>query len=472
MSQIPAKKPFGINTSAPADPNIPASATVKPSVSSLHQHTGDITTEHSDNSSQRRQQNRLQTQSKRAASRAKQQRKNRGFDSPATQSPTDPPSKSLVDDTTNEPTHPPAAGIHSLRDEPPAYQGLAIKDDEQHLQSEPSDPDSSNSCEGHQFSSSHASEVHNFSSSNSLLGIPPISFLDIDMVYVHSQRHVTAYAIEIFDYLKRLEVEYAPNPVYIQHIQNDINSQMREILICWLVEVADEFQLQPETLFLTKSYIDRFLSSHRVSRNDLQLVGITCMLIASKFEEQQPPLVDDFIQMTENSYTRAQMIQYEILVLTVLKFRLSGPNEQAFLKRYLMATALTMNDRNEFYLLMLLATYLTERTMQAIECVQFPPSLIAAASLCLALHTLGLDPWTSTLAHYTGYSESNLLFQKAVCKIHQIHLLAFRRTGDPNLETVTEKYNQKKYNQIASLQPADTVPRFVSPSLLSMEGRR
>jgi len=77
--------------------------------------------------------------------------------------------------------------------------------------------------------------------------------------------------------------------------QNDINEKMRSILVDWLVEVHVKFKLLPETLFLTINLIDRYLESKKVLRQKLQLVGVTAMLIASKYEEIYAPEVKDFV---------------------------------------------------------------------------------------------------------------------------------------------------------------------------------
>ena len=63
--------------------------------------------------------------------------------------------------------------------------------------------------------------------------------------------------------------------------QADINSSMRAILVDWLVEVAEEYKLKAQTLYLTVNYIDRFLSCMAVQRGKLQLVGAACMLVAA-----------------------------------------------------------------------------------------------------------------------------------------------------------------------------------------------
>lgn len=59
---------------------------------------------------------------------------------------------------------------------------------------------------------------------------------------------------------------------FMEH-QSDINSAMRTILTDWLIEVADEYKLNDETLFLSVQYVDRFLSAVNVTRSKLQLLG-------------------------------------------------------------------------------------------------------------------------------------------------------------------------------------------------------
>lgn len=86
---------------------------------------------------------------------------------------------------------------------------------------------------------------------------------------------------------------------------------MRAILVDWLVEVSQEYKLVSETLFLAINYIDRFLSQGAVPRRKLQLVGITCMLIAAKYEEIYAPQIDEFCYITDNTYTRDEMLAME-----------------------------------------------------------------------------------------------------------------------------------------------------------------
>lgn len=72
-----------------------------------------------------------------------------------------------------------------------------------------------------------------------------------------------------------------PLPDYMEKVQKDVTPTMRGVLVDWLVEVADEYKLLSETLHLTVSYIDRFLSLKTVNKKRLQLLGVSAMLIAS-----------------------------------------------------------------------------------------------------------------------------------------------------------------------------------------------
>ncbi len=86
---------------------------------------------------------------------------------------------------------------------------------------------------------------------------------------------------------------------------------MRAILIDWLVEVHLKFKLVPESLYLTVNLIDRYLEREQVNRQKLQLAGVTAMLIACKYEEIYPPIVRDFVYITDNAYTKEEILAME-----------------------------------------------------------------------------------------------------------------------------------------------------------------
>lgn len=116
--------------------------------------------------------------------------------------------------------------------------------------------------------------------------------------------------------------------------QPEINDKMRSILIDWLVDVHLKFKLLPETLFITVSIIDRFLEKTRVSKTRLQLVGVTALFIASKYEEIYPPELKDFVYITDKAYSKQDVIQMEYHMLMTLSFDITFPTALRFLERY------------------------------------------------------------------------------------------------------------------------------------------
>merc|ERR1719159_1805584 len=108
---------------------------------------------------------------------------------------------------------------------------------------------------------------------------------------------------------------------------------MRAILIDWLVEVHMKYRLRHETLFLTVNIIDRYLAHVPVMRRRLQLVGVVAMFVAAKFEEIYPPKVQDFVYITDNAYTKDEVLATECQLLQALSFQLVVPTPSSFLDR-------------------------------------------------------------------------------------------------------------------------------------------
>ena len=160
--------------------------------------------------------------------------------------------------------------------------------------------------------------------------------------------------------------------------QRDINSKMRRILIDWLIEVHMKFRLEPDTLYLCVNIIDRYCKIVAVPRNRLQLVGVTALLIACKYEEIYPPEVRECVYITDRAYQRWEVLAMEHDILGKLNYRISVPTAYPFMLRFLKlanASPLTKHAAN----------YYMERTLQEHDLLRFKPSLLCASSVILAL---------------------------------------------------------------------------------------
>lgn len=113
-----------------------------------------------------------------------------------------------------------------------------------------------------------------------------------------------------------------------------LSKWMRSLLIDWMVEIQESFELNHETLYLGVKLVDLYLSEMTVSKETLQLVGAAAMFTASKFDERIPPLIDDFLYICDGAYVRKELICMEISLLKVCDFNLGIPISYRFLRRY------------------------------------------------------------------------------------------------------------------------------------------
>ncbi|GAB5566285.1 cyclin-A1 isoform X1 [Prionailurus iriomotensis] len=243
--------------------------------------------------------------------------------------------------------------------------------------------------------------------------------------------NVTEYAEEIHQYLREAEIRHRPKAHYMRK-QPDITEGMRTILVDWLVEVGEEYKLRAETLYLAVNFLDRFLSCMSVLRGKLQLVGTAAILLASKYEEIYPPEVDEFVYITDDTYTKRQLLRMEHLLLKVLAFDLTVPTTNQFLLQYLRRQGVCVRTEN-------LAKYVAELSLlEADPFLKYLPSLIAAAAYCLANYTVNRHFWPETLAAFTGYSLNEI-----VPCLSELHKACLDIPHRPQ-QAIREKYKASK----------------------------
>ena len=154
--------------------------------------------------------------------------------------------------------------------------------------------------------------------------------------------------------------------------QSEINERMRGILIDWLIEVHFKFGFTDETLYMTVSIIDRYLSSNSITKKNLQLLGITSLFISCKHEEIDVPKINDFTYITNNAYDKNEVIQMEDDILKFLKFNLLYPSPIKFFE-YL---SLHFNFNKKMHMM---GKYLMESFLLDIKNIKYKSSIIACA---------------------------------------------------------------------------------------------
>jgi len=263
---------------------------------------------------------------------------------------------------------------------------------------------------------------------------------------------------EILEYMRALELEQRPKANYMKK-QLDINANMRSILIDWLVEVCEEYKLNTETLYLAVNYTDRFLSQMSVLRGKLQLVGTASMYVAAKYEEIIPPDISEFVYITDDTYTKKQVLRMEHLLLKVLDFKMSAPTTNWFLSYFLrfirQNTSLShANNADLAQRIEHLSRYLCELTLVDSDTyLSYLPSQIAASAIYLAMHTLG-RPWTKQISDICGYGHDLGELRACIQDLHK----TMQGALDHAQQAIQEKYKQKKYDMVALIEPPKSLP--------------
>ncbi|XP_042429544.1 cyclin-A3-1-like [Zingiber officinale] len=271
----------------------------------------------------------------------------------------------------------------------------------------------------------------------------------------------TSYASDICQYLRSMEAKpnRRPLPNYMESVQRDITAGMREVMVNWLVEVALDSKLVSETLYLTVSYIDRFLSLNAIARQRLQLLGVSCLLIASKYEEITPPPVNNFCDSTDNAYTIKEVVEMEREILKSLRFELGNPTANTFLRQFMQAFQQDGKVHHSNLQIEFMASYLAELSLMDYDCVQFLPSLVAASAIFLARFTLDPNshPWCRELEQSTRYCAADL----TDC-VHAIHNLQLKRKTE-SLAAIGEKYQHHEFQCVSTLlSPAQIPANYLS----------
>ena len=225
--------------------------------------------------------------------------------------------------------------------------------------------------------------------------------------------------------------------------QADINEKMRAILVDWLVEVHLKFKLMPETLFLAVALIDRYLAAAPVARKNLQLVGVTAMLVAAKYEEIWAPEVRDFVYISDKAYDRAQILAMERRMLRALDYKLTMPTTYQYLARLLKAAGVHYEKP-----LALFVAYCAELCLVDYGCLRFTATELAAAIMHVALRAFGkADAYPRALARHARMRREDVLpAAKEVVRVLQ-------RAPGGGLQAVVKKYGTAKFCEASAVPP-------------------
>lgn len=221
--------------------------------------------------------------------------------------------------------------------------------------------------------------------------------------------------------------------------QVEISEKFRAILIDWLVNVHLKFTLLPETLYLTVNLIDRFLAKETLKKDQFQLLGVSAMLIAAKYEEIYAPEVRDFVYVSDKLITKEEILKMEYKILTVLNFDILHTSSYKFLMRYHF---LLEGDEK----LLFLSQFITEVALLEYKMLGYSASMMAASALNVAGKLLKKEEaWPIRMSIHSGYKDKDM----ANCCKDLVKILEL--VPRINLKNSIKKFSRPEYREVALL---------------------
>jgi len=262
--------------------------------------------------------------------------------------------------------------------------------------------------------------------------------VESDSRSIDDVKYVSEYCDDIFAFVLREEMRGCVDADYMSR-QPHINRKMRTILVDWVVEVNKKYDFKSETLFLSVNLIDRYMSLATVSRCNLQLVGVTAMLIASKFEEVRLPEVNEFVRITDNAYTQAEVLEMECTMLATIKYKIAVPTVAHVFPH--LERANNCHDAQSKFVM-----YLLELALLETRCLNHLPSHLISAALLLSNELFGRSqPWPEAMVKKSQYEEIVLrpCVQELRGLLEAAPKLAFRN--------VQRKYASRRYHAVSTM---------------------
>ena len=226
--------------------------------------------------------------------------------------------------------------------------------------------------------------------------------------------------------------------------QKEINDKMRSILVDWIIDVHFKFGFTDETLFMTISIIDRYLSVTQITRSNFQLLGITALMIACKHEEIDLPKIDDFIYITDNAYVKDEVIKMENDVLSKLNFEFLYPSPIKFFE-YL---SFHFNFTKKHHMM---GKYLMESFLLDVKNAKYKPSIISCACAYIVMKFFKMSNYHESYhkkfynfgENLEKYTESNIKeCAKDIC-------LFVDNINKTNYQACVKKYSKPEQENVA-----------------------
>ena len=222
--------------------------------------------------------------------------------------------------------------------------------------------------------------------------------------------------------------------------QNDINEEMRAILVDWIIEVHNRFHFKRKTLFQTILIIDLYLSLRVIQKSRFQLLGIACLLISVKENEIFNPRLEEFVNITDNAYTKTELLNMEIHVLQTLNFDILFPTSEEF---YDILSKFFNFNRVQHHL----GEYFIDSSLVEYNMLKYNASIIAIACAYIVMKFYNIKGYKDLYSCKINGNSSKKIIKE--CARDLCYLV--KKLSKSSLRSTKDKYSSEEYDEVAIL---------------------
>ncbi|XP_030229540.1 cyclin-F isoform X1 [Gadus morhua] len=236
---------------------------------------------------------------------------------------------------------------------------------------------------------------------------------------------------------------HTPRPRAAETLRRGIKDTMRYILVDWLVEVTTMKSLSSLTLQVTVGCVDRYLGRRSVPKARLQLLGIACMVVCTRYTSRDILTIREAVWLTDNTYKYEDLVRMMGEVMAVLEGKIRTPMLLDYGKVLLYLLHLEWRTVHLF-------KYICELSLLHSAFATAPPAKLACAVLLLsrALHHYA-PVWPRQMVEYTSFSKQDLTTYAL-----QLYVKCFspdvpKDYRHVSLTAVKQRFDDEAYQQIS-----------------------
>ena len=245
------------------------------------------------------------------------------------------------------------------------------------------------------------------------------------------------------------EIKNRPKYKELIQIFSEKDISTRFTFINFIISISETFNFKQETIYLTINLYDRCfpkLKNYGKPVN-IKIFTLTCIFIASKYEEIYPPLLEEYSDLM--TFSREEIFKLENFILDTINFELHICSPYLFLTKFFHS-----NSKIENTEILYLAQFILDLSTQSLVFCSYKPSFQAVICLYLSRYVyyknkISVKLWTRDNEFMTGYSEKEIKKNTKLSCIKIKEFYSGHLSKDFTKSAIYKKYSSDKYLAVA-----------------------